>query len=54
MGIFEQGRRAGFTILESVIMLAVLAILSLLVAGVMKTEFGGEGSRVEKEAMVEP
>lgn len=48
--------RAGFTILESLIMLVVLAILTLLLAGVIKTGVGGEeaeGAGVEAKVGVE-
>ena len=56
MKVFRKRLRAGFTILESLIMLVVLAILTLLLAGVIKGEIGGEeqeGAGVEAKVGVE-
>lgn len=57
MKVFRKGLRAGFTILESLIMLVVLAILTMLLAGVIKSGMDGEESEevgVEARAKVGP
>ena len=56
MKVFRKRLRAGFTILESLIMLVVLAILTLLFAGLIKSGMGGEeaeGAGVEAKVGVE-
>lgn len=56
MKVSKKRLRAGFTILESLIMLVVLAILTLLLAGVIKTGVGGEdleGAGVDAKVGVE-